>query len=459
MANRSAVTERSSSNAAVDLRSSWLSVWQPENKEFWEKYGKKLANKTLWITTASLTLSFATWFMVSAIVVRLPNLGFNFTVEQRFWLAAIPGLSGATMRLMHAFLAPVFGTRNIVTFSTALMLIPTIGLGIAVQNPQTPFWLLMLLAATAGFGGGNFSSFMPSTSLWFPKAKQGYALGVQAGIGNLGVSLAQFITPWIITMPLFGFLAGNPLPYTKDGAVTDMWIQNAAFWYVPLLVIIAMAAWFSLKSLPVKASLREQAVIFKLKHNWIMTSLYIMTFGSFAGFSAAFPLLIKELYGPLPGAPDPLKYAFLGPLIGSIMRTIGGILADKIGGARLTHITGILLLIGAVGVTFFTKPTSVTQFTPFLLLMLLLFFAAGIGNGSTFRQIPFIFPPKEAAPVLGWTSAVAAYGSFIFPLLFGQTIGKTGSPNAVFLAMAVFYLINIGLNWWFYLRRGCEKPC
>lgn len=460
MASRQATVARKplrQSKRDFDMKSPWLKTWEPENKEFWEKYGSKLANKTLWITTASLTLSFATWFMISAIAVRLPNLGFNFSQSQMFWFISMPGLSGATFRLIHAFVAPVFGTRNVITFSTLLMLIPTVGLGIALQNTATPYWVFMALAATAGFGGGNFSSFMPSTSLWFPKSKQGMALGIQAGIGNLGVSLAQFVTPWIINFSLFGALGGAPLIFNKTGR--EMWIQNAALWYVPLLAAIGLLAWFNLKSLPVKASLSEQAVIFKRKHTWIMTSLYIMTFGAFSGFAASFPMLIKVLYGKLPDAPDPLAYAFLGPLIGSVMRSVGGAISDKVGGAKITHLTGVIMLVCSLAVTRFTAPTSATEFVPFLVIMLVLFFGAGLGNGSTFRQIPFIFPPTEAAPVLGWTGAVAAYGSFVFPQLFNAALKATGSPNIVFYGMAVFFAVNIFLNWWYYMRKGCEKPC
>lgn len=437
---------------------SWLHTWMPEDPTFWESTGRRTAWRTLAITTASLVLAFATWFMVSALVVRLPGIGFKLSTTQLFWLAAMPGLAGGTLRIIHTFLTPMYGTRHVVTIATLLLVVPAIGWGLAVQNTSTPFWILLLLGLTAGFGGGNFSSFMPSTSLFFPKRLQGTALGVQAGIGNLGVSLTQFVTPWIMTFVLFGFL-GASQTFTKAGKSRELWLHNSAYWYVPLIVILAVVAWVSLRSVPVRANFREQFDIFGDKHTWYMTSLYIMTFGSFSGFSASFPLLIKELYGGFPDAPDPLKYAFLGPLVGSLVRIIFGLVADKTGGAVLTTISGIGLVISAVAVTFFTNPTSMSQFPYFMLLMLALFFFSGMGNASTFRQIPLCFPPRQAGGVIGWTAAIAAYGPFFFSVLLGWAIGSLGSPNVFFYGAAVFYLVNIGINWYYYNRSGAEKVC
>ena len=244
----------------------------------------------------------------------------------------------------------------------------------------------------------------------------------------------------------------------KD-SLSVIWLQNATFWYIPFLLIIGIIASIYLKSIPVKANFKEQLTIFKNKHTWFMTLLYIMTFGSFSGLAASFPLLIREVYGKFPDAPDPLKYAFLGPLIGSAMRVIIGPITDKIGGAILTHISGIGLFISSLAIVFFTSPISMTQFPYFVLFMLLLFFFSGIGNASTFRQIPFIFSVRESGGVIGWTSAIAAYGPFIFSALFGYAIAKTGSPNMFFYGASVFYLINIFINWWYYTRKNAEKPC
>ncbi len=437
----------------------WLTEWKPEDPQFWKETGSRIAWRTLTITTATLILSFATWFVMSAIVVRLPNIGFKFDTMQLFWLAAMPGLAGGTLRIVHTFLIPLYGTRAVITMATFLKLIPVIGIGLAVMNTETPFWVFMVLALLAGFGGGDFSSYMPSTSLFFPKRLQGTALGIQAGFGNFGVSLAQFVTPWIVGFVVFGALAGAPQTFVKGTVTKPIWLQNSAFIYVPFLVLLGFLAWIFLRSVPVRASFREQLDIFKNRHTWLMTSLYVMTFGSFSGFSAAFPLLIKSVYGHFPGAPDPLKYAFLGPLIGSAIRVLMGPPSDKWGGGIITLVSGIGLLGCAIGVNFFTTPSSLDQFPYFVSLMLGLFFFSGMGNASTFRQIPFIFPPRQAGGVLGWTAAIAAYGPFLFSTLIGVVITQTGSPNLFFYGAAVFYVINIALNWWFYTRKGCEKPC
>lgn len=439
--------------------STWLSKWEPEDAPFWKDTGSRIAWRTLWITTITLVLSFATWFMMSAIVVRLPAIGFKFTTMQLFWLAAMPGLAGGSLRIIHTFLIPMFGTRHVIAMATLLKLIPCIGIGLAVMNPDTPFWLFLVLAFAAGFGGGDFSSYMPSTSLFFPKRLQGTALGIQAGIGNFGVSLAQFVTPWIIGFALFGTLAGEPQTFVRGTVSQPIYLQNAAFWYVPLLFILGLLAWVFLRSVPVRATFREQLDIFGNKHTYIMTSLYIMTFGSFSGYSAAFPLLIREVYGKFDGAPDPLAYAFLGPLIGSLIRVVMGPPSDRWGGGIFTHISGLGLLACAIGVTFFTAPVSLDSFPHFVALMLGLFLFAGIGNASTFRQIPVIFPPRQAAGVLGWTAAVAAYGPFAFSLLIGAIMTRTGDPNLFFYGAAIFYAINTGINWWYYTRKNAAMPC
>ncbi len=438
--------------------SSWLQTWTPEDAAFWETTGSRTAWRTLTITTAALIVSFATWFMVSALVVRLPGIGFQLSTTQLFWLAAMPGLAGGTLRIVHSFLTPIYGTRHVVTFGTLLLIVPAVGWGIAVQNNATPFWILILLALSAGFGGGNFSSFMPSTSLFFPKRKQGTALGIQAGIGNLGVSLTQFVTPWIMTFAILGAMGGSQT-FTKAGKTKDLWLQNAAYWYAPLLVILAALAWIFLRSVPVRANFREQFDIFGDKHTWFMTGIYIMTFGTFSGLSAAFPLLIKELYGGFPDAPDPLKYAFLGPLVGSVVRMAFGPVADRVGGAVLTTISGVGLVAGAIAVTFFTSPTSMAEFPYFIAVMLGMFFFAGMGNASTFRQMPLCFPPRQAGGVIGWTAAIAAYGPFFFSMTLGWAIGGLGSPNAVFYYVAAFCLAMVGVNWYYYNRKGAEKPC
>jgi NNP family nitrate/nitrite transporter-like MFS transporter len=446
----------------MNASSSALTHWEPENEQFWAGTGRSIAWRTLTITTLALVLSFASWFMMSAIVVRLPNIGFRFDTMQLFWLAAMPGLAGGSLRIIHTFLIPIFGTRNVITVSTLIKIIPCIGIGMAIINPETPFWIFLVLAFTAGFGGGDFSSYMPSTSIFFPKRLQGTALGIQAGIGNFGVSLTQFLTPWIIGFALVGSFVGGPQTLVRGETTSSIWLQNAAFIYVPFLVLIAVVAWMYLRRIPVTASFREQLDIFKNKHTWFCTITYVMTFGSFSGFSAAFPLLIKTVYGKFPDAPDPLTYAFLGPLVGSLARVAAGPLADKFGGAILTHITGIVMVLGVALMAFggLLTPTGLDQFPYFVCLMLVIFLFTGIGNASTFRQYPIIFShsARQGAGVIGWTAAIAAYGPFVFATLIGAAITGTGSAIPFFIGIGCYYVLATGVNWWYYTRKGCEKP-
>ena len=442
--------------------STWLKKWEPEDAQFWEETGKKIAWRTLIVTTIALVLSFSTWFLMSAIVVKLPNVGFNYTDMQLFWLAAMPGLAGGTLRILNAFLIPVFGTRHVITISVILKLFPVIGIGLAVLNPETPFWLFMILALSAGLGGGDFSSYMPSTSMFFPKRLQGTALGIQAGIGNFGVSIVQFVTPWIVGLAIFGTIAGRSQIFTSGDVTQNIWLQNGSFIYAPFLAVVAFLAWRYLRSVPIRASLREQFDIFKNKHTWFCTITYVMTFGSFAGYSAAFPLMISTVYGDFPNAPDPLTFAFLGPMVGSLMRVAMGPVSDKIGGAVLTTISGVVMIASIVLMLvlgLFT-PTSLDQFPMFVTLMLVIFLASGAGNASTFRQFPIIFAhsARQGAGVIGWTSAIAAYGPFIWSVLIGLSTTQTGNPTPFFYGIAVYYLIAISINWYYYQRKGAEKP-
>ena len=447
---------------------SWLPTWDKDDPSFWRRTGSAVAWRTLWLTTASLTFSFATWFVVSALVVRLPGIGFKFTETELFWLAAMPGLAGGTLRLVHMFLIPIFGTRAVVSVANVLKVIPCVGLGVAVMDPGTPWWMFMLLAFLAGMGGGDFSSFMPSTSLFFPKRLQGTALGIQAGIGNFGVSLTQFVTPWIVAFAAFGTLAGGPQAYVHGGKESTLWLQNAVFWYVPFLLILGAACWVWLRSVPFTASVREQLDIFSNKHTWFCTVTYVMTFGSFSGFSASFPMMIKSLYGGFEGAPDPLTFAFLGPLIGSAARPVFGWLADKTGGGILTQVSGVGLIACALGLIFSgaLAPTSLDSFPLFVALMLGIFLFTGIGNGSTFRQYPVIFAanPRQGAGVIGFTAAIAAYGPFAFNLLIAwaasssQAGGGTKSVVSFFAGAIVFFAVATFINWYYYVRTGCERP-
>ena len=320
-------------NPKADQQGTWLKEWNPEDEGFWESKGKAIAWRTLIITTITLTLSFATWFMMSAIVTRLNGIGFDFTSNQLFWLAALPGLAAGTLRIIHTFLIPIYGTRHTITLSTLIKLIPVIGIGLAVMNPGTPFWVFVVLALTAGFGGGDFSSFMPSTNLFFPARLKGTALGIQAGIGNFGVSLAQFMTPVMLGVAIYGApqLFSKVNLSTGEVITQEIYLHIASFWYAPLLLIMAVVCWYYLRSVPVKASFKEQLDIFGERHTWYCTITYFMTFGTFAGLSAAFPMMIHTIYGKFDNAPDALAFAFYGPLIGSASRVLFGFIADKVG--------------------------------------------------------------------------------------------------------------------------------
>ncbi len=448
-------------NPSATTDGTWLSRWEPENTSFWSAGASGLAWRTLTITTLNLTMAFIVWFLVSALVVRLPQIGFKFTPQQLFWLAAMPGLAGGTLRLVHMFLTPMFGTRLVVSLSTLSLLIPLVGWFYAVQDPGTPYWMLMLLAFLAGLGGGNFSSFMPSTSLFFPKRLQGTALAIQAGIGNFGVSIVQFVTPWIIGFALMGGAAfmGDSQTLTKAGVQSQVYLQNAPAVMIPFVFVFGVSAWLMLKSVPVKANFAQQFDIFRSRHTWSMTSLYIMTFGAFSGLAATFPLLIKQIYGGFEGAPDPLAWAFYGPLVGSAARVVAGPLSDKLGGARVTHWAGLGMLASTVWVTTLTSPTGLDSFPMFVAGMLTMFFFAGVGNASTFKQMPMLFEPRQAGGVIGFTAAIAAYGPFLFGMLFAASFGAFKSATPVFYGLAAFFAFNVVLNWWMYARRGAANPC
>ena len=431
----------------------WLPSWDPE-ADTWDS-GR--AWKTLWVTTFALTLAFITWFLASALAPKLNSIGFDLSEAQLYWLIAMPGLAGGTLRLIWTFLPPILGTRKLVTLTTALFLVPLVGWALAVQNPSTPYAVLLLLGALAGVGGGAFSGFMPSTSYFFPRAKQGTALGLQAGIGNFGVSIVQFVTPWVIGFAIIGGTS-QMLVNEDTGASKEVWFQNAGYVWVPFVIVSVILAWALLRSVPVQArGLREQMDIFRNKHTWIMTYLYVITFGTFSGLAAGFGLLINSLYGTKAfgeAGIDPLKYAFLGALVGSLARVISGPIADRVGGGRLTVVATIGIAAGSLFTVFQLAPTSVDQFPLFLTGMLVIFFFAGVGNASTFKQMPMIFERRQAGGVIGWTSAIAAYGPFIFGVLLAMI-----SPTLFFILGVVFALIATVIAWWFYARKGAEKPC
>jgi NNP family nitrate/nitrite transporter-like MFS transporter len=415
----------------------------------------------------------------SVVVVNLPNVGFKFSTNQLFWLAALPALCGATLRIFYSFMPPIFGGRLWTSVSTWSLIVPAVGIGLAVQSPETPSILFLSLALLCGFGGGNFSSSMANISFFFPKERKGSALGVNAGLGNLGVSVVQFLSPLVVTAGVFGIFGGDAQTIIKDGQTVKVWTQNAAFIWVPWIVLASLAAWIGMNDIAdAKASFATQASIFRRKHNWLMCWLYLGTFGSFIGYAAGFPLLIKSQF---PGV-NPLAYAWLGPLVGAVVRPFGGWLSDKLGGARVTFWNFVVMALAVVGVLYFLPSgASGGSFTGFFLMFLVLFFTTGIGNGSTFRMIPVIFlnealarvnqadPQARAAAVkegntegaatLGFSAAIAAYGGFFIPKSYGTSITVTGGPEAALYVFIVFYLVCIGITWWYYARKNAPMPC
>jgi NNP family nitrate/nitrite transporter-like MFS transporter len=456
-----------------------LTDWDPEDATFWESRGQRIARRNLWISIPALLLAFAVWMVWSVVVVNLPAIGFEFDTNQLFWLAALPGLSGATLRIFYSFTIPIFGGRLWTALSTASLLLPALGMGFAVQNPSTPYWLFLVLALLCGFGGGNFASSMANISFFFPKRQKGAALGLNAGLGNFGVSVSQFVVPLVITAGVFGTLGGDPQTWTEGESTRLLWLQNAGFIWVPFLLAVTIAAWFGMNDIAsAKASFKDQAVIFKRKHNWIMVWLYIGTFGSFIGYSAGFPLLIRTQF---PGV-DALSYAFLGPLVGALTRPPGGWLSDKLGGGRVTLWTFIVMVAAAAGVLFFLSiKAHPSAFWGFLVMFMILFSATGVGNASTFQMIPVIFgtvlqrqaagegpaaeeqarkdASKEAAAVLGFTSAMAAYGAFLVPRSYGISISATGGPEAALYVFIAYYVTCVAATWWWYRRKNADVRC
>lgn len=432
--------------------------WDVENSMFWEHTAKKVAWRTLLITTIALFFSFTTWYLMSALVVKLPCVGFSFTREQLYWLTALTGLAGGTFRIIHTFLLPIVGTRNLITVASIIKIIPLLGIGMAVMNPETPFWIFVVLSLLLGLGGGDFSSFMPSTSVFFPQRFKGTALGLQAGLTNLGISIVQMVTPFIILVPLIGTaqwcIADK---HTVQNNGQEIYLQNAAFIYIPFLLVIAWVAWKYLRNVPVQATFREQLDIFGNKHTYICTLLYLITFGTFAGLSAVFPLLIKTIFGNFEHAPDPLAYAFYLPLIGSLTRVLFGFVADRVGGFVLTTIScaGIALtLMGILGLDLL-KPTSIDDFQKFIAAFFIILFFTGIGTAGTFKQFPqiFIANPRQGAGVIGWTAAIAAYGPFIFGVFISLSLKNTGSVVPFFIGLCLFALVGAVINYWFYQRK------
>ena len=523
--------------------------WDVEDKAFWESTGKGIANRNLWISIPNLLCGFSVWLywgMIAKTMQRLhfanPEL-FNFTFRNDgasydeagyrallFTLPAVAGLAGATLRIPNSFMIAIRGGRNVKFMTTVLLIIPALATGIALQNPDTPFFTYIVLAALSGVGGGAFASSMSNISFFFPKRMQGLALGLNAGLGNAGVSVMQFLIPWAITFGMFGGLGGDPQEFVKDGETQQLWIQNAAMVWVPVMTVLAILAWIFMNNLPqhkcgptpvaigkylwlqgigflgaavgvgmlvfvplpvpelvriflvliaavvatmlgmrfctpqaIQGSLNSQFAIFRNKHNWIMTWLYVMTFGSFIGYANAFPKLMDDVFVTPTNGLITARYIWIGAFVGALIRPVGGWLSDKLGGARVTQwdtwvMVGATILAGYFVAQAGQSETPEDYFIPFLVTFVVLFATTGIGNGSTFRMIPIIFSKEQAGPVLGWTSAIAAYGAYLIPKIFATQI-KAGTPEYALYGFAVYYASCLAVNWWFYARKNAEIKC
>lgn len=511
--------------------------WNVEDESFWTSTGKQIANKNLWISIPALLLAFAVWIMWGMLVTYMKDFGFTFgmlegltegTEEYKnaladvnnmyYTLPAIAGLAGATLRLPNSFLISLGGGRNVIFVTTALLIIPAVGAGYGLSNVNTSYGFFTAMALLSGFGGGNFASSMNNISYFFPKKVQGYALGMNAGIGNLGVAVMQKLIPTVVPIALFAAVGTSVV-----SGVEFAGIQNAGWVWVPLLIISVIAAYIGMNNvitgtpnlpttaqgvsktlvmillglisaavgayllvgvgvnmwivLPtviilavvlmkyatpsaIRENLNQQFSILSDKHNWIMTVIYVMTFGSFIGYSAAFPKLCQDIF---PEA-DYRFWVFLGPAVGALVRPVGGIISDKIkSGSRVTTWSTIFQIIAALSVAYYViqareAADPLQYWWPFFGSFMVLFLTTGIGNGSTFRSIPYIFSKEKTGPVLGWTSAIAAYGAFVIPKVFGQQI-KLGTPEYALYGFAIYYVFCLLLNWYYYDRKNSEVKC
>ena len=441
---------------------SWISDWHPENEAFWATRGKRIAYRNLIWSIVAEHLGFSIWLVWSIVATRLPQAGFSYTTDQLFQLVAVPGLVGSLMRFPYTFAVTTFGGRNWTMFSAAVLFIPTLALAWFVTHPDTPFWVMLAVAALAGLGGGNFASSMANISFFFPDRMKGWALGLNAAGGNIGVSFVQLLTPILMGTGIFTLYLAEPGP---DG----LHLQNAGLmWLLPLTVAVIGAALFMNNLTDARASVTEQLAVVKRKHTWIMSYIYIGTFGSFIGYSAAFPLLLKTQFPEIGVA-----ISFLGPLVGSLIRPVGGLLADRIGGAKVTFWTFVAMGAATIGVMYFIE---VKSFAGFLAMFLAMFVTTGIGNGSTYRMIPSIFretrlaaartageagrlaaikeAARECAAALGFIGAIGACGGYLIPRGFGASIAGTGGPDAALLVFLAFYVTCLGLTWWHYMRKS-----
>lgn len=459
----------SHSSAPEKSQGAVITDWRPEDPSFWQQCGHRIASRNLWISVPCLMLAFCVWILFSAVSINLNKVGFNFTTDQLFMLTALPALSGALLRVPYAFMVPIFGGRRWTAFSTGIMIIPCVWLGFAVQDPSTSFNTFVIIALLCGFAGANFASSMANISFFFPKEKQGGALGVNGGLGNMGVSVMQLVAPLVISLGVFTFIGG---PGVEQADGSRLFLENAAWVWVPFLVVFTFAALFGMNDIAAsKTSLSKQLPVLKRGHLWIMSLLYLATFGSFIGFSAGFAMLAKTQFPDI----NIMHYAFFGPLVGALARSAGGAISDRLGGTRVTLVNFVLMAVFC-GLIFMTLPVNGIggNFEAFFAVFMVLFLTAGLGSASTFQMISVIFRKQTAervkakggsdeeasreaatdtAAALGFISAIGAVGGFFIPKAFGTSLTMTGSPAGAMKVFLVFYIACVVITWAVYGRK------
>lgn len=408
-----------------------------------------VAWRTLAISAVSLALAFSVWFMWSALPLRMKEAGFNLSRQQLFWLSATPVILGSLLRIPYGLIVSTYGSRRSFIAVTLLLLLPCLATGFAVRDPSTPFWILLGCAALTGIAGANFATSMGVVNLWFPKQVQGTALGIN-GLGNLGVTIAQFTIPLVIGFSLLP--AGAPAP----GAPV-LRLENAAFIWIPFIFLCAAALWFGTRDFPTEPkTFASQLVAGKNAHTWTISLLYFLTFGCFVAMGASLPLIIKEVFAAAPGgAPKPMHYAPWAAAVATFMRPLGGWLADRWGAGRITSLAIGTMAVGGFSLSAFLEPHA---FTGFFTLILIICAAAGLGNGSVFKIIPAALP-QQAGAAIGIVSCIGAFGGFVPPLLLGWTLDHLGSPALAYTAMGLFALLCLAVNAWTYHRRGSPAHC
>lgn len=445
----------------------WIEQWDPEDEHFWAQEGRRIARRNLAFSIFAEFLGFAVWVLWSVTAPKLNEAGFDFSTSQLFTLVAVPALVGATLRFPYTLAVPRFGGRNWTLVSALLLLVPVALLTVMVSNPETPYWMFLIAAATAGLGGGNFASSMANIAFFYPLRSKGFALGINAAGGNIGVAVTQLIVPIAVTMPALAIVGG------AQGDDKSLFLQNAGLMWVPLILAAATCAWLFMDNLRVsRSSLREQAIIVRRKHTWVMSWLYIGMFGSFIGYSAGLPLLMSTQFPEVD-----LSIAFIGPLVGSLARPVGGWLADRFGGARVTFATFAAMTVAVMGLIFFlVNKAEPYAFAGFIATFVVLLMLTGIGNGSTYRMIPMIFraihrgrsdeadgrceaeakaaADRETAAALGFVGAVGAYGGWLIPQGYGLSVSLSGGPLAALCVLILLYASCLALTWWCYLRRS-----